>query len=46
MMMTNSDNIYFSDRDLYFRLLRKAYLEFYARKEWVETSAGLIQRGY
>ncbi|WP_430443443.1 B12-binding domain-containing radical SAM protein [Sphingorhabdus contaminans] len=40
------DNIYFSDRDLYFRLLRKAYLEFYARKEWVETYAGLIQRGY
>jgi radical SAM superfamily enzyme YgiQ (UPF0313 family) len=34
------------DREAYFRLLRRAYLEFYARAEWVGAYRGLLAKGY
>jgi radical SAM superfamily enzyme YgiQ (UPF0313 family)/pyrimidine deaminase RibD-like protein len=47
MMQLYFDNGKNSDgRQNYFRLLRRAYLEFYAREDWVKSYKNLVERGY
>jgi radical SAM superfamily enzyme YgiQ (UPF0313 family)/pyrimidine deaminase RibD-like protein len=40
------DCLYFNSKHQYYRVLRRAYLEFYARIEWVNVYRDLIANGY
>ncbi len=46
---TDLARLYFDgqeQKEVYFRFLRRAYLEFYARRTWVESYRDLVSKGY